>query len=179
MKTAIPFLLLFLLTSCQNTEAGDSASTLPSMSSLVPTQLVRINQDRSGGFPMRFDRPQLGGSEDWLTFFLEEDGSTVITRYLGPGGSSSVRSFRRIRNVGDWILMERWVPGSEHATVVAKWRQDEHGLAVDVHLRQEPFYEWRVRPTISHPENAVLAERVLEWRPFDNGAGHGEWKELE
>lgn len=155
MKTAFTLLFLFLLTSCQ--------APLPAeLSSLVPAELVRLSESRTGGHYMAFDHNESFGSKDNLHFFLNEKGTEVLTRYLGPGGYTPIPTGSRTRVSGDWTILERWVRGAERSTIIAMWRHDESGKVVDAHLRKEPYYEWR----------------GSEWRPFENGTGVGNWREL-
>lgn len=152
-----------------------SSSEIPGNALLAKQDLAQLPL-RSGGVAVQIDTNADGMLNQTLHLFIAEDGGSVTTRYLGPGGPSSVLISLSQEQAQGWRYLQCRVSGSHYAVALAKWQLDANGKVQNSYVRRgPPMAEWRRLPG-DQSEPYPLGNPKMQWRPWVNGIGVGDWR---
>ena len=127
--------------------------------------------ESSGGLTPQVDS-ETGRGDYMLLYKVTDNGQAITTRFVGPSEAVGAPLRTRTDHEGDWSNLVAYVPRSDYQVTLAKWQLDAGGQIVNAHIRTQPFIEWRslgIKP-------GQLVTNV-EWRPFVDGHGVGDWRQ--
>jgi len=174
MKRISIFLCLSLASASCALPQQSLSSDIPG-DALLEKQVLNQLPSRKGGIAIQMDTNAEGNFNQTLHLFIAEDGATVTSRYLGPGGPTSVGIRLTQEQAGDWYFLQCQVTASRYAVALAKWQLDAQGRVHNSYVRRIPIAEWRTLPG-DQSEPYPLGNRKIQWRPWVDGVGVGEWR---
>ncbi|MFK5955407.1 MAG: hypothetical protein QM477_03070 [Planctomycetota bacterium] len=151
-----------------------ASSDIPGHALLEKQELHQL-PIRKGGAAVQIDTNADGLFNQTLHLFIAEDGASVVSRYLGPGGPSSVNIHLSQEQTGCWHYLQCRVSGSHYAVALARWKLDSNGQVSQTYVRHTPMAEWRVLPG-DQSDPYPLGNRKTQWRPWVDGKGVGDWR---
>jgi hypothetical protein len=134
---ALLLLACLALGACTQPDSLRQQNLLLGDANVLPQTLDRLEKGKphSIAFGISIDPTCPDGEGQTLHYFIAEDGKSVVTRYLGPGGPSGVSLRFRNEQVDDWHLLLCKVEWMTSEVVLAKWKIDGSGQAMETHVR--------------------------------------------